>query len=238
MEQTGLKKTESVSNEQLVSFLDAMGLSKSLSDGEKTTFLTIAKEFQLNPFKREVYCSKYGNGDITIIVGFEVYLKRAERSGLLDGWKVITEGTGDETKAVITIWRKDRKFEFVHEVFLKEYIQRKSDGTTTKFWKEKPITMIKKVAMAQGFRLCFSDELGGMPYTSEEMPDKTEEIATVVIVEPIKKLIANEDFAKAIELIKTGNEKAYKKILTFDLSAEQKQEVATAMSEGINAKIQ
>jgi hypothetical protein len=29
--------------------------------------------------------------------------------------------------------------------------------------------MIKKVAMAQGFRLCFSDELGGMPYTAEEL---------------------------------------------------------------------
>jgi molecular chaperone DnaK (HSP70) len=29
--------------------------------------------------------------------------------------------------------------------------------------------MTKKVAMAQGFRLCFSDELGGMPYTREEM---------------------------------------------------------------------
>jgi hypothetical protein len=32
--------------------------------------------------------------------------------------------------------------------------------------------MIKKVAMAQGFRLCFSDELGGMPYTADELPDQ------------------------------------------------------------------
>ena len=29
--------------------------------------------------------------------------------------------------------------------------------------------MIKKVAIAQGFRLCFSDELGGMPYTADEI---------------------------------------------------------------------
>jgi hypothetical protein len=39
----------------------------------------------------------------------------------------------------------------------------------TDFWKNKPVTMTKKVAMAQGFRLCFSDELGGMPYTAEEL---------------------------------------------------------------------
>ena len=34
--------------------------------------------------------------------------------------------------------------------------------------------MIKKVAMSQGFRLCFPDELGGIPYTQEEI---TEELA-------------------------------------------------------------
>ena len=39
----------------------------------------------------------------------------------------------------------------------------------TQIWKEKPITMIKKVAIAQGFRLCFPEELGGLPYTAEEI---------------------------------------------------------------------
>ncbi len=29
--------------------------------------------------------------------------------------------------------------------------------------------MLKKVAMSQGFRLCFSEDLGGMPYAPEEM---------------------------------------------------------------------
>jgi uncharacterized protein YyaL (SSP411 family) len=38
--------------------------------------------------------------------------------------------------------------------------------------------MIKKVAISQGFRLCFSDELGGMPYTKEEMPEQTTEETT------------------------------------------------------------
>lgn len=42
--------------------------------------------------------------------------------------------------------------------------------------------MIKKVAIAQGFRLCFSDELGGMPYTADEINSEIEMIN--VPVEP------------------------------------------------------
>ena len=39
-------------------------------------------------------------------------------------------------------------------------------------WASKPYTMIKKVAIAQGFRLAFPDEIGGMPYTADELPDE------------------------------------------------------------------
>jgi hypothetical protein len=41
--------------------------------------------------------------------------------------------------------------------------------------------MTKKVAISQAFRLCFSDELGGMPYTSDELPQQTENIQHEVI---------------------------------------------------------
>jgi hypothetical protein len=42
-------------------------------------------------------------------------------------------------------------------------------NTGKSLWASKPITMLKKVAMAQAFRLAFPDELGGMPYTSDEL---------------------------------------------------------------------
>lgn len=168
-------KIETMTDKQLIGYLDAMGLAQKLTDKEKIQFLEISKAFGLNPFKREIYCSKYGEGQyaqMSIIVGYETYIKRAERSGQLDGWQVITEGSiSDSTlKAVITIHRKDRKVPFVHEVFYSEYVQYAKGGEVTKFW-QKSYTMIKKVAMAQGFRLCFSDELGGMPYTKEEVND-------------------------------------------------------------------
>ena len=34
-----------------------------------------------------------------------------------------------------------------------------------------PAFMCEKACISQGFRLCFPDELAGMPYTKEEMPE-------------------------------------------------------------------
>lgn len=144
-------------------YLASMG--NKLPENQRTQFLEICKAFCLNPFKREIYAVPYGN-DFNIIVGFEVYLKRAERSGKLSGWKVWTEGEGADIKAVIEIHRKDFDFPFVHEVYLSEY------STGKAMWARSPKTMIKKVAMSQGFRLCFPDELGGIPYTQEEITEE------------------------------------------------------------------
>ena len=160
---------------KLQTYLNAMGMANNLTSGEFQQFVEIAQGFGLNPFKREIYANKYGS-QFSVIVGYETYIKRAERSGLLAGWSVVTTGSVNYEKlkqstlmATITIHRKDFQFPFVHEVYFSEYYGTTKDGTLNKFWSSKPITMIKKVAMAQGFRLCFSDELGGMPYTAEEL---------------------------------------------------------------------
>lgn len=188
-----IQRIEPVTAKELTSYLDVMGLSTQLTDKEKVQFLEISQAFGLNPFKREIYCSKYNN-QTSIIVGYETYIKRAERSGQLDGWNVVTEGKVEDNslKAIITIYRKDRKMPFVHEVFYSEYVQKTREGAVNKFW-QKAQTMTKKVAIAQGFRLCFSDELGGMPYTSDELDTVTEDvqsqvIESVVIQEPVKTL--------------------------------------------------
>jgi len=176
-----IQRIEPVTAKELTSYLDVMGLSTQLTDKEKVQFLEISQAFGLNPFKREIYCSKYNN-QTSIIVGYETYIKRAERSGKLDGWQVVTEGKVEDNslKAIITIHRKDRKIPFIHEVYYSEYVQKTRDGIVNKFW-QKAFTMSKKVAIAQGFRLCFSDELGGMPYTADELDNVTEDIQSVVV---------------------------------------------------------
>ena len=49
-----------VTEQQLTGYLTAMGLAPTLTDKEKMQFLEIARAYNLNPFKREIYCTKYG----------------------------------------------------------------------------------------------------------------------------------------------------------------------------------
>ena len=165
---------EEVDEKTIIEYLDTFGLSKELTDQEKRQFIQIATSFQLNPFKKEVYCVPYGSGqnrNLSILVGYEVYLKRAERTGLLDGWRAWIDGSGEDGKAVVEIWRKDWSKPFIHEAFWKEAAQRKRDGTLTSFWKKQPKFQLKKVAISQAFRMCFPDELGGMAYDPAELPE-------------------------------------------------------------------
>jgi hypothetical protein len=74
---------------------------------------------------------------------------------------------GELVGARITIHRKDWQQPFVWEVAFSEY--NKNQG----LWKTMPEFMIKKIAIGQGFRLAFPNELGGMPYLQEEMEDIT-----------------------------------------------------------------
>lgn len=169
--------SEVLSDQKLNEYLDISGVGRNLPADKRMQFVEIAKAYGLNPFKREIYCVGYG-GQTSIITGYEVYIKRAERTGKLDGWNVQIEGTGNDMKATITIYRNDWKQNFKHEVYFEEAANRTKDGELNSVWKKMPRFMLKKVAIAQGFRLCFSDELGGMPYTNDELgaEDKKEEI--------------------------------------------------------------
>ena len=174
---------------------------------EKEGFMAlgIIKSLNLNPFKKEVHLIKYNlQSPISIVVGYEVYLKRAERTGKLDGWE---QGlTEDGTRAWVRIYRKDWKIPFYWEVSLKEFS--KNQAT----WNQIPDFMGRKVAIAQGFRLAFPDELGGMPYTKEEY-----QVYDVVVESPTMKPAIDMP-----EAIKPGEETTDK-----EESAEEKSDTPT-----------
>jgi len=209
--------TENINDKVLIEYLDVMGISPKLEEKEKIQFLNIAKTFGLNPFKREIFCTVYGSGEykqLSIITGYEVYIKRAERSGQLDGWNATTSGSvaTNDLKATVTIFRKDRNHPFVWEVFYDECVQKTKTGAVTKFW-EKANFMTKKVAISQAFRLCFSDELGGMPYTSDEMPQQeiTQDISHIEVIEPA-----------IVKPIPTLSDKQFDKLLIADIATIEK----------------
>lgn len=168
-------------------YLESFG--NKLTKAHKNQFLNICQSFGLNPFIREVYGIPYGD-KFNIIVGYEVYLKRAENSGQLAGWRAWTEGEGKALKGCVEITRKDWKAPFYHEAYLDEYDQNNT------MWKGKPRTMIKKVAIAQGFRMAFPVELGGIPYTADEMPSSAPEIITA---EPAKQIAAKQPLVGTID---------------------------------------
>jgi phage recombination protein Bet len=147
----------------------------NISDGQKMLFLKLAEVNKLNPFTREIHAvpfwnSKTKNMDLEPVTGYQVYIARAEASGKLDGWNCkAVYNNGNLFGASIEIWRKDFEKPFTWSVALSEFIGKKKDGTISGNWAKMPEFMIKKVAIGQGFRLAFPNELGSMPYLTEEI---------------------------------------------------------------------
>jgi len=165
---------QKIQKETILEYLKVFGFTKSLSEAEQNQFIQTALAGNLDPFKREIYIAVYGEGDnrkLSILTGYQVYLKRAERTGNLDGWRAWLEGDGPQMKAIVEIFRKDWSHSFTHEVYWEEAVQKKKDGNPTQFWAKQPRFQLRKVAVAQGFRLAFPDELGSLPYESSEVPD-------------------------------------------------------------------
>ena len=172
--QTVVPAIPDVQKQTILDYLKVFSLASQLTEPEKLQFVKISQAFGLNPFKREVHVAVYGEGEyrkLSIITGYEVYLKRADRTGKLDGWRAWIEGEWATMKALVQINRKDWSQPFIREVYWAEAVQKKRDGTPTAFWSKQPRFQLKKVAISQGFRLAFPDELGGMPYDAAELPD-------------------------------------------------------------------
>lgn len=153
-------------------------LCPKANDQELIMAVQICKEFKLNPLKKEIYFIKYTDSPdekMSIVLGYEVFLKRADRTGKYVGLRTWTEGKVDDKslKGCVEITVKGWEKPLYHEVEYSEYAQYKKDGTLNRFWKGKPKTMIKKVAVAQGFKLAFPDELAGLPMIAEEIDDNS-----------------------------------------------------------------
>lgn len=166
-----------VTPETVQDYMRTFGHGSNLEKHELEAFVKMATEFQLNPFKREIHCSAYGSGDfrtLTIVVGYEVYIQKAEQSGLLEYWHVDEASPDvplDKYWATLVVKRRDRASEQKWTAYYTECVQFSKGGSPNRIWAKQPRMMTKKVAMSQGFRLFFEDVMHGIPYTQEEMPE-------------------------------------------------------------------
>ena len=165
--------TESQNAKELaLSYLKSMGLN--IPEQFQTQFIEIAAAMKLNPFLNEIHAISYNTKDGPVfkcVTGYMVYIKRAERSGKLNGWEVSSTVINGQMISTVTIYRKDWEKPFRHSVRFNEVAQYSPSGELARPWKKMPAFMCEKACISQGFRLCFPDELAGMPYTTEEMPE-------------------------------------------------------------------
>lgn len=160
----------------------------NVTDQEVLMFIELCKAQHLNPFIREAYLIKFGSSPANIVVGKDVFVKRAHRNpnyeGMRAGIVVATkDGEIKEREGSLKapgeeliggwceVYVKDKKHPIKSLVSLEEYS--KSQAT----WKQMPMVMIRKCAIVTALREAFPEDLAGM-YDSAEIknvPDKLPE---------------------------------------------------------------
>lgn len=130
----------------------------------------LAVTYQLDPLARQIWAVKVPGYPAQIFAGRDGYLAIAHRSGVFDGMESGTR-KDDETGELVgwaKVYRKDVSHPFSEEVYFGEYA-RGLESDKKSLWKDKPRTMIQKVAEAQALRKAFS--ISGL-YSPEEMPER------------------------------------------------------------------
>ncbi|MEI6425879.1 MAG: RecT family recombinase [Candidatus Absconditabacteria bacterium] len=228
-----VQKTMAISKDTLEDFLFSQ-CKNEISDEQKALFVGIALANNLNPYKREIYPipfwnSKLGKNDMQPVTAYTVYLQKAQASGKLDGWEteIIEDDDGKVAGGKITIHRKDWNNPFVWEVTRDEIVQCKKDGSPNKNWNEKPKFMTKKTLIGQGMRLCFPEDIGGMPYLEEEIrnaqvidgeTDTKKKVSLVDIQTPVATEVPVENLnAKSIKADIVSSDQKKKINSIFDL---------------------
>jgi len=143
--------------------------ARDCTETEFKLLIQLAKTYRLDPFSRQIWAVKYGNNPAQIFCGRDGYLAIAHRSGQFDGMESGTRKDGDELVGWSKVYRRDMSHPFEVEVYASEY------STGKNLWRDKPRTMIQKVAEAQCLRRAFS--ISGL-YSPEEIDSGEPHMAT------------------------------------------------------------
>jgi phage recombination protein Bet len=170
-----VKLTSEVVRDYLVS-----GKKNLITDDEIVHFMNMCRYQLLNPWLREAYLIKYSpDSPATMVVGKDVFLKRASRNPKFRGHKAeaVEDKDGTVTGAWAEVYIKDYQVPIRVTVAFKEYNQ------NNRMWNSKPKTMIRKVALAQALREAFPEDFEGL-YSEEEMPTGDVELQRKPVKQP------------------------------------------------------
>ncbi|MBQ4447401.1 MAG: phage recombination protein Bet [Clostridia bacterium] len=154
-----------------------------VSDQEVMLFLKLCEAQKLNPFVTgEVYLIKFGSQPAQTVVGYDTYKRRADDNPnhmYFESGIVVCRGQAGEivqkagaclypTEQLIGGWCRVHKLRNGHEVTTYKEVTFSEYNKGNAIWKEKPCTMIEKVAISQCLREAYPKDYEGM-YTAEEI---------------------------------------------------------------------
>jgi len=120
------------------------------TDEQFAAFLLVAKQYDLNPFTKEIFAFPAKEGGIQPIVSIDGWLKMTNSHPHFDGMAFEDHLDGDKLTAITcTIYRKDR----THPICVTEYMAECARNTDV--WKRYPARMLRHKATIQAARYAF-----------------------------------------------------------------------------------
>lgn len=155
----------------------------TLTEMEFKFFIGLGKASGLNPFTREIWVVKYDkNAPAQVFIGRDGYRKAAQSHAEYDyhqsdavyendkfevkNGEVTHQYTMKNRGLLIGAYCIAKRHKSSRPIYV--FAELKEYSTGRSLWRDKPATMIKKVAESQCLRACFQDLLGGT-YAEEEM---------------------------------------------------------------------
>lgn len=203
-------------DKEQLAVIESQFFPSGASKAEQAYCFSVARELCLNPITKEIFFvnrrQKIGDkwfNKVEPMVGRDGFLSIAHRTSQFAGIETsagirevpqLEDGQWKlkyQLVAECSVWRKDSPKPFTVQVAYNEYCQKTAEGNPTKFWAEKPETMLKKVAESQALRKAFNihgvyslEELGaGMELSNGDIVTQTIE-ADCTRIEPDKSHLA------------------------------------------------
>lgn len=169
---------------------------KGASDDELMALVIVANEYNLNPFKKEIYAFPAKGGGIVPVVGVDGWINIMNSTKSFDGIEFETENAEDgkpfSCTAIIHV--KDRS----RPVKITEYYDECFRATDP--WKQMPRRMLRNRALCQAVRIAFT--AGGIMDEDEaaQMLDPVANAKQVqgTVSDPVSKKTASEKSAPRV----------------------------------------